>query len=121
MREAEQERRAREAAEKLAVAEQARARAEACASKRYAERPEAEAAAELELVAEERAKAEARLQSLSARRWPVLLAVASAVVLSLLLGIYVGWRQSDVPPQGVIGGGEPLKLRLERSLQPKKP
>ena len=41
----------------------------------------------------ERAKLEAYLQSLSARRWPVLLAVASAVVLAFLLGLYVGWQR----------------------------
>ena len=43
--------------------------------------------------AEQQAKAEARLLGLSSRRWPVLLAVASAVLLAFLLGLYVGWRQ----------------------------
>jgi hypothetical protein len=32
-------------------------------------------------------------KKLSSRRWPVLLAVASAVLLAFLLGLYVGWRQ----------------------------
>jgi hypothetical protein len=73
--------------------------------------------ADLKLVSEERAKAEARLQSLSARRWPVMVAVASAIVLSLLLGVYVGWRQPPEPAQGVIAASkEPLKLRLDPRL-----
>jgi hypothetical protein len=33
------------------------------------------------------------VESLWARRWPVLLAVASAVLLAFLLGLYVGWQQ----------------------------
>jgi hypothetical protein len=32
-------------------------------------------------------------ERLAARRWPVLLAVASAVLLAFLLGLYVGWHQ----------------------------
>jgi hypothetical protein len=40
-----------------------------------------------------RAAQEAHVESLWARRWPVLLAVASAVLLAFLLGLYVGWQQ----------------------------
>ena len=47
------------------------------------------------LDAELRRAAQAALVQarLSARRWPVLLAVASAVLLAFLLGLYVGWQQ----------------------------
>jgi hypothetical protein len=66
-------------------------------------------------VSAERSKAEARLQSLSSRRWPVVIALASAVVLSLLLGLYMGWRQAEAPTQAATPGA-PLKLKLEQRL-----
>jgi hypothetical protein len=76
---------------------------------------------DLKLVTEERTKAEARLQSLAARRWPALVAVASAIVLSLLLGVYVGWRQPAEPAQGVVASStEPLRLKLDQRLTPQK-
>jgi negative regulator of sigma E activity len=40
-----------------------------------------------------RAAQESDAEKLSARRWPVLLAVASAVLLAFLLGLYVGWQR----------------------------
>jgi hypothetical protein len=46
----------------------------------------------------------------------VLLVVSSAVLLSLLLGLYVGYRDPPPPSQGAVAG-EPLKLRLEHSLR----
>jgi hypothetical protein len=45
----------------------------------------------------------------------VLIALASAVVLSLLLGLYMGWRQPETPV-GAAAPGEPLKLKLEQTL-----
>ena len=65
-------------------------------------------------MAQERTKAEARLGPQPSRR-AVLLAAAGAVLLSLLLGLYMGWRETDTVVQGSIPG-EPLKLRLEQSL-----
>jgi hypothetical protein len=52
------------------------------------------------------------------RRLAVLLAVAGAVVLSLLLGLYVGWRQEPEPVLRAEPStpAEPLKLRLEHRL-----
>jgi hypothetical protein len=44
-------------------------------------------------IAAEEALAAKSVQALSARRWPVLLAVASAVLLAFLLGLYVGWQR----------------------------
>lgn len=75
---------------------------------------------DLKLVSDEREKAEARLQSLSARRKPVLLAVSGAVLLSLLLGLYVGWREPE-PAAVPQAGGEPVRLKLETSLGTYKP
>ena len=80
----------------------------------------AEEQADLKRVSEERAKAEARLQSLSARRKPVLLAVSGAMLPSLLLGLYVGWRQPD-PFPAADGAGEPIRLELETSLGSYRP
>ena len=53
----------------------------------------------------------------------VLLAVGAAVLLSLLLGFYVGWRHQPGPVLAVASSapGEPLKLRLERNLRSQKP
>jgi len=71
---------------------------------------------DLKLVSEERAKSETRLRGLSARLRPALLAVSGAVLLSLLLGLYFGYRDPPPPSQGAVPG-EPLKLRLEDSLR----
>ncbi len=51
----------------------------------------------------------------------MLLAVAGAVVLSLLLGLYVGWRQEPEPVLRAEPStpAEPLKLRLEHRLAAK--
>jgi hypothetical protein len=53
----------------------------------------------------------------------VLLAVAAAVLLSLLLGLYVGWRYQPEPALAVASStpGEPLKLRLELHLRSQRP
>jgi hypothetical protein len=45
----------------------------------------------------------------------VVIALASAVVLSLLLGLYMGWRQPDAPIPAATSGA-PLKLKLEQRL-----
>jgi hypothetical protein len=44
--------------------------------------------------------------------------VGAAVLLSVLLGAYLGYRQAPAPGGAVQGtiSGEPLQLRLERSL-----
>jgi hypothetical protein len=97
-----------------------RARAEAKESAALVARRRAEDQANLKLVSEERAQAEARLQSLSARRKPVLLAVSGAVLLSLLLGLYLGWRQPE-PAPAAGGTAEPMRLKLETSLRSYRP
>jgi hypothetical protein len=73
-------------------------------------------------VSAERAKAESRLRGLPSQRRPLLLAALAAVLLSVLLGAYLGYRQAPAP--SAVGGalsGEPLKLRLERNLAEKTP
>src|SRR2546428_13405651 len=87
---------------------EAKERAGGAARRRAAEETD------LRMVSQERAKLEARLGPQPSRR-AVLLAAAGAVLLSLLLGLYMGWREADTTVQGSIPG-EPLKLRLEQSL-----
>jgi hypothetical protein len=57
------------------------------------------------------------------RRSVVLLAVGGAVLLSLLLGLYVGWRHERDPVLQADSSmpAEPLKLRLDRNLGSQKP
>jgi len=87
------------------------AEAKAAAAAAAAERSAHEA--DYRVVREEREKAEARLRNLSARRWPLLLAVAAAVVLAFFLGLYVGGRQPA--PEGA--QGEPIRLRPAPELR----
>ncbi|HEX2197767.1 MAG TPA: hypothetical protein VHG88_03990, partial [Burkholderiales bacterium] len=83
----------------------------------------AEAAERAAQARSERASEETRLWRLRGAPWqrrPVLLALGAAVLLSLLLGVYVGLRQphSGVPLD-TQAPAEPLKLRLERGLAEK--
>ena len=107
-----------EALKRRIATEEARGRSAeyAAAAKAAAAAAEERAAQEADyrLVREERAKAEARLRRLSARRWPVLLAAAGAVVLAFLLGLYVGAREPSLTEPGK---GEPLQLRPAPELQ----
>jgi hypothetical protein len=60
-----------------------------------------------------------RLRTPPTRRRPALLAAGAAVLISLVLGVYAGWRQAPSPaaPAAEAIAGDPLPLKLDAQLR----